>query len=98
MILKNKSLTPMTLKIIRDKSTEIPFTGEYNELDQPGTYLCRQCGLALFRASSKFHSSCGWPSFDESLVANVETIPDADGHRTEIICHRCQAHLGHVFH
>lgn len=94
---KTASLTPIILKIVRDKATEYPFTGEYTDCDQPGTYLCRQCGLALFRASAKFHSGCGWPSFDEEIISAVKQIPDQDGKRTEILCARCDAHLGHMF-
>ncbi len=97
MILKTKSLPPSLLKIIRDKATEYPFSGEYNNNDQAGTYLCRQCGLSLFRSQTKFHSSCGWPSFDEEIADSVKQFPDADGQRTEIVCARCNAHLGHVF-
>lgn len=94
---KSASLSNQLLHIIQDKGTEQPFTGEYEEYDQPGTYLCRQCGLALFRAQSKFHSGCGWPSFDNEIVDAVTCKPDADGRRTEILCARCNAHLGHVF-
>jgi peptide methionine sulfoxide reductase msrA/msrB len=94
---KTNSLTPQLLNIIRDRGTEYPFTGDYTDQDMPGTYLCRQCGLALFRAHSKFHSGCGWPSFDEEIVGNVSKITDPDGRRTEIVCTRCKAHLGHVF-
>lgn len=94
---KSASLSPQLLHIIRDKGTEQPFTGEYEEYDQPGSYLCRQCGLALFRAQSKFHSGCGWPSFDNEIPDVVIREPDADGRRTEILCARCNAHLGHVF-
>lgn len=97
MILKTKSLPPATLSIILNKDTERPFTGEYDGYDQPGTYLCRQCGLALFRASTKFHSGCGWPSFDNEIANAVKRQTDADGKRTEILCARCGAHLGHVF-
>lgn len=97
MLLKTKSLPPHLLKIIRDKSTEQPFTGDYNNTDEAGTYLCRQCGLALFRSQTKFHSGCGWPSFDEEIAGNVSRLTDIDGRRTEILCARCQAHLGHVF-
>lgn len=97
MILKIKSLPPLIARIVRDKATEYPFSGEYNDNDEPGTYLCRQCGLALFRSQTKFHSGCGWPSFDEEIANAVQRIPDADGRRMEIVCARCHAHLGHVF-
>ncbi|MGE3919438.1 MAG: bifunctional methionine sulfoxide reductase B/A protein [Gammaproteobacteria bacterium] len=97
MLLKTKSLTSEVLHIIQDKGTEYPFSGEYNEWDKPGTYLCRQCGLALYRSHTKFVSACGWPSFDEELKGAVLQSPDPDGMRIEIHCARCQAHLGHVF-
>lgn len=97
MILKSNSLPPHVLRIIRDKNTEHPFSGEYETLDQAGTYLCRQCGLALFRSDFKFHSMCGWPSFDEDIDGHVKQQPDQDGRRIEIVCARCDGHLGHVF-
>src|ERR1700722_11138442 len=97
MLLKTSGLPPFILKIICDKSTEYPFSGEYNETDTAGSYLCRQCGLALFRSQTKFHSGCGWPSFDEEIAGTVKRIADADGQRTEIVCARCEGHLGHVF-
>jgi len=97
MILKTQTLPPLFLKIIRDKATEYPFTGDYNNHEEAGTYLCRQCGLALFRAKTKFHSGCGWPSFDEEIMGTVDRHPDADGQRVEIVCARCHGHLGHVF-
>lgn len=97
MQLKTQSLTPALLSIIRDKGTEHPFTGEYTDKEEAGTYLCRQCGLALFRSKTKFHSMCGWPSFDEEIADAVKQAPDHDGHRIEILCARCNAHLGHIF-
>lgn len=97
MILKTPTLPPSLLQVIRDKGTERPFTGELTDCDQPGTYLCRQCGLALFRAQTKFHSGCGWPSFDAEIMGAVKREADHDGIRTEILCVRCHAHLGHVF-
>jgi len=97
MLLKTKSLTPKMLRVILDKGTEHPFSGPYTDWLDSGSYLCRQCGLALFRSHSKFHSGCGWPSFDQELLGAVTEKADADGLRTEILCVRCQAHLGHVF-
>lgn len=97
MAFKSKSLTPTILRIVENKGTEHPFTGTYNDWDQAGTYLCRQCGLALFESENKFHSGCGWPSFDEGLNKAVLEERDRDGLRTEILCSRCHAHLGHVF-
>lgn len=96
-MLKTVSLTPEARQIICEKATEYPGSGEYTDLDQAGSYLCRQCGLALFRAEHKFHSGCGWPSFDQEIFGKVKRVPDADGRRTEILCSRCDAHLGHVF-
>ena len=94
---KTASLMPDARQIICHHATERPNTGAYNTLVQQGTYLCRRCGLALFRANNQFSAGCGWPSFDESLAANVKQIPDPDGLRIEIQCNRCDAHLGHVF-
>lgn len=96
-LLKTASLPPKVLAVVQNKGTEPPFSGEYDDFAEEGTYLCRQCGLALFRSKTKFHSGCGWPSFDEELPNAVKREPDADGRRTEIICARCQAHLGHIF-
>jgi len=95
---KTASLTPAIKRIVNDKATEYPHSGQYNQVKNQGTYLCRRCGLALFRAASQFPSGCGWPSFDQDIVQSVQKKPDADGHRTEIVCERCDAHLGHVFH
>lgn len=97
MLLKTPSLTPEVLQIVHHKGTEYPFTGEYENWDKPGSYLCRQCGVVLFRSQSKFHAGCGWPSFDEEIPGTVHYQRDADGQRTEILCQRCEAHLGHVF-
>lgn len=94
---KIASLTPIAKRIICDKATEHPHSGVYNQVMTQGTYLCRRCGLALFRASSQFSSMCGWPSFDEDIIQAVKQVPDEDGRRMEILCARCDAHLGHVF-
>ena len=94
---KTASLTPPVRAIIADKDTEEPFSGEYCAPQETGTYLCRRCGLALFRAHDQFHSGCGWPSFDLEIAGQIKRLPDSDGRRTEILCARCDAHMGHVF-
>lgn len=96
-MLKTNSLTPQAYKIICEAATEYPGTGIYNKFSEFGTYLCRQCGLALYRSDSKFGSQCGWPSFEAEISGNVSRQADKDGRRTEILCDRCSAHLGHVF-
>jgi peptide methionine sulfoxide reductase msrA/msrB len=97
MILKQAGLPEHIIAIIKDKATEKPFSGEYHDFAEKGSYLCRQCGLALFRSQTKFYSGCGWASFDGELNNAIEHQADSDGMRTEIICKRCHAHLGHVF-
>ncbi len=86
--------------VARDKSTERAFTGKYNDFDGLGTYYCAACGNALFKSDSKFSSGCGWPSFFETIRKNsVEYHTDKSYNmiRTEVLCGRCGAHLGHVF-
>ncbi len=83
--------------MIAKKGTEMPFSGEYDDFFKEGTYVCRRCGTPLYESDSKFHSGCGWPSFDEEIKDAVKHVSDADGLRTEIICASCGAHLGHVF-
>ena len=90
-------LTPEEEYVILKKGTERPFTGEFNNHKESGTYSCRQCEQLLYRSDAKFSSGCGWPSFDDEIVGAVERIPDADGRRVEIICSNCKGHLGHVF-
>ena len=94
---KYKILTPEEKRVIVDKGTEMPFTGEYVNHHDHGTYRCKQCGAELFPSSSKFDSHCGWPSFDDARPGAVKEVPDADGRRVEIVCAACGAHLGHVF-
>ncbi|MFZ4076564.1 MAG: bifunctional methionine sulfoxide reductase B/A protein [Legionellaceae bacterium] len=94
---KTASLTPWAQRVVCAGATEAPHSGRYSAETLNGTYLCRRCGLALFRADSQFDSGCGWPSFDVNVDGAVKERPDSDGRRIEIRCQRCDAHLGHVF-
>jgi peptide methionine sulfoxide reductase msrA/msrB len=95
--LKYNDLSKEETYIIDNKGTERPFTGKFYKHKEPGTYICRKCGSALYHSSDKFESDCGWPSFDDEIKGAVLRLPDPDGMRTEIECASCGAHLGHVF-
>jgi peptide methionine sulfoxide reductase msrA/msrB len=97
-MLKTISLTPLQYDVLVNKATEYPYTGEFTDNDAIGSYLCRQCGTALFRSINQFHSGCGWISFDDEITGQIKHIKDSDGMRTEIICQECSGHLGHIFH
>ncbi len=93
-------LTPEQYRIARKKGTERAFTGEYASTKRPGIYTCVCCGTELFSSDTKFESGTGWPSFYAPISEeNVSTEEDRSlwMRRTEVLCSRCDAHLGHVF-
>ncbi len=93
-----KELTAEEKRVILYKGTEAPFIGQYTDNFEEGVYTCKQCGSELYTSTSKFHSGCGWPSFDQEIPGRVKKLVDADGRRTEIVCAKCDGHLGHVFY
>jgi len=95
-----KILPSDVFEIARLKGTEYAFSGKYYKTDTKGTYYCAVCGNPLFRSDAKFASSCGWPSFFETLRKNSVKYNKDLTHgmdRTEVVCGRCNSHLGHVF-
>jgi len=95
--MKYNNLTSEEKRIIEDKGTEAPFSGEYDNFYEDGTFICRRCNAPLFSSKAKFEAGCGWPAFDENFPNAVKRLTDPDGQRTEIECENCGAHLGHVF-
>ena len=95
-----KELTSEQYRVLREKGTERPYTGEYEDVTTPGVYKCAACGQELFLSDSKFDSGCGWPSFFQPAIAdNVDSHEDNSFgmRRVEVTCSRCGGHLGHVF-
>ena len=92
-------LTKFEADVILRKGTERAGTGEYTDATADGTYICRQCNAPLYRSKDKFHSGCGWPSFDDEIAGAVERHSDGSlgMERVEIVCANCKGHLGHVF-
>jgi peptide-methionine (R)-S-oxide reductase len=95
-----EQLTSDEYTVLREKGTERAFTGEYWNVWEEGTYHCRGCGELLFQSDTKFDAGCGWPSFDRPASEGVIEESRDTSHgmiRTEVLCHKCGGHLGHVF-
>ncbi|KAF9942312.1 hypothetical protein BGZ67_002334 [Mortierella alpina] len=90
-------LSPEQFRVLRQKGTERPNTGEYNKHTEKGVYTCAGCHTPLYTSTTKFSSGCGWPAFFDAIPGAVGRHADADGHRVEIVCNACGGHLGHVF-
>jgi peptide-methionine (R)-S-oxide reductase len=95
-----RELSPERYRILREKGTEAPFSGEYDTVFEPGTYRCAGCGAELFVSDAKYDSGCGWPAFSAPAAAEAieEEVDTTHGMvRTEVMCAACGGHLGHVF-
>lgn len=95
-----KELDELTYKVTREKDTEAPFTGEYNLNHEDGIYTCSNCGLELFKSDAKYDSNSGWPSFFTPLAEDRIELHQDNSYgmnRVEVVCARCDAHLGHLF-
>ena len=94
-----KNLSKKEFQILRERGTEHPYTGKYNNHFEDGVYVCKGCGQPLYKSNSKFDSGCGWPSFDDCIKNSIEYKKDykIGVLRIEILCSNCGGHQGHVF-
>lgn len=94
-----EQLSDEEYRVLRQKGTEAPHTGQYNLHFEDGHYNCAACGNLLFESEAKFNSNCGWPSFDQAVEGSIEYVKDTSFGmiRTEILCSNCGGHIGHVF-
>lgn len=94
-----KKLTPKQYYVLREKGTEAPFSGKYDNFFDKGTYKCAACGQVLFTSNTKYDSGCGWPAFFEANKDSIATKEDRNlsMRRIEVMCKKCGGHLGHVF-
>ncbi|NWF89658.1 MAG: peptide-methionine (R)-S-oxide reductase MsrB [Ignavibacteriaceae bacterium] len=95
-----RELSPEEYRVLREKGTERPFTGKFDEFFEPGTYYCAACGNPLFDSEAKYNSGCGWPAFTQAISMKTVKLEEDRSHgmiRTEVLCARCNSHLGHVF-
>jgi peptide-methionine (R)-S-oxide reductase len=95
-----QQLTPQEYKVLREKATDRPYTGEYESHWDSGIYVCKGCGTELFRSETKFDAGCGWPSFYQGIDSSkiTEIVDKSMGmYRVEVLCSKCGGHLGHVF-
>ncbi len=95
-----EELTAEQYRVLRNAGTERAFTGEYTDVTTDGLYHCAACGNQLFSSDNKFHSGCGWPSFDDIENSDAIEVRLDESHgmrREEVVCARCDGHLGHVF-
>ena len=94
--MKYNQLTEEEANVIEEGQTEYPYSGEYEDFYEDGTFICRRCNNPLYSSKAKFNAHCGWPSFDDCYEDAIHESYEPDG-RTEITCANCEAHLGHVF-
>lgn len=90
-------LTPKQSQVIKEHGTEAPYSGEYDQFYENGTYVCRQCNAPLFSSKAKFEAGCGWPAFDDSFPNSVKRVETDSKDIFEILCDHCGGHLGHEF-